>query len=69
MSEVTINVLPDNVMRTVFLSLAAAIVVFVGMLLLTTLHPWKTYHDEFQLEHDFKRRNCDRNTTVRPNIR
>jgi hypothetical protein len=36
----TINVLPDRVMRTVFLSLAAAIVVvFVGMLLLTTLHP------------------------------
>jgi hypothetical protein len=36
----TINVLPDHVvMRTVFLSLAAAIVVFVGMLLLITLHP------------------------------
>ena len=34
----TINVLPDHVMRTVFLSLTAAIVVFVGMLLLTTLH-------------------------------
>ena len=34
----TINVLPDHVMRTVFLSLAAAILVFVGMLLLTTLH-------------------------------
>ena len=33
-----INVLPDYVMRTVFLSLAVAIVVFVGMLLLTTLH-------------------------------
>ena len=32
-----INVLSDYVMRTVFLSLAAAIVVFVGMLLLTTL--------------------------------
>jgi hypothetical protein len=34
----TINVLPGYVMRTVFLSLAVAIVVFVGMLLLTTLH-------------------------------
>jgi hypothetical protein len=33
------NVLRDNVMRAVFLSLAAAFVVFVGMLLLTTLHP------------------------------
>ena len=28
----TINVLPDYVLRTVFLSLAVAIVVFVGML-------------------------------------
>ena len=35
----TINVLPDHVMRTVFFSLAAAIVVSVGMLLLTALHP------------------------------
>jgi hypothetical protein len=35
----TINVLPDRVMRTVFFSLVAAIVVSVGMLLLTTLHP------------------------------
>ena len=34
----TINVLPDHVMRTVFFSLAAAIVVSVGMLLLTALH-------------------------------
>ncbi len=31
------NVLPDYVIRTVFLSLASAIVVFVGMLLFTTL--------------------------------
>ena len=31
----TINDLPNYVMRAVFLSLAAAIVVFVGMLLLT----------------------------------
>lgn len=38
----TINVLPDCVMRTVFLSLAVAIFVFVGMLLLTTPHAWKT---------------------------
>jgi hypothetical protein len=36
---VRINVLPDHVMRTVFLSLTAAIFVFVGMLLVTTLHP------------------------------
>ena len=63
MSEVTINVLPDNVMRTVARQRKGV------MLLLITLYPWKTYHDEFQLEHDFKRRNCDRNTTVRPNIR
>ena len=35
----TINVLPDHVMRTVYFSLLAAIAVFVGMLLLTTLHP------------------------------
>ena len=35
----TINVLPDHVVRTVFFSPAAAIIVFVGMLLLTTLHP------------------------------
>ena len=35
----TTNVLPDYVMRTVFFSLTAAIAVFVGMLLLTTLHP------------------------------
>jgi hypothetical protein len=34
-----INVLPDHVMRTVFFSLIGAVVVFVGMLLLTTLHP------------------------------
>ena len=34
----TINVLPDHVMRTVFFSLTAAIVVSVGMLLLTALH-------------------------------
>ena len=31
----TINDLPNNAMRAVFFSLAAAIVVFVGMLLLT----------------------------------
>ena len=30
-----INNLPDYVMRAVFLSLAAAIVLFIGMLLLT----------------------------------
>jgi hypothetical protein len=35
----TINDLPSYVMRTVFLSLAAAIAVFVGMLLLTNAHP------------------------------
>jgi hypothetical protein len=35
---VTINDLPNYVMRAVYLSLAAAIVVFVGMLLLT-IHP------------------------------
>ncbi len=34
----TINNLPNYVMRAVYLSLAAAIVVFVGMLLLT-IHP------------------------------
>ncbi len=34
----TINVLPDHVMRTVFLSLTVALVVFVGTLLLTLLH-------------------------------
>ena len=34
----TINDLPNYVMRAVYLSLAAAIVVFVGMLLLT-IHP------------------------------
>ena len=34
----TNNDLPNYVMRAVFLSLAAAIVVFVGMLLLT-IHP------------------------------
>jgi hypothetical protein len=33
------NVLPDYVMRTVFFSLTGAIFVFVGMLLLTPLHP------------------------------
>ncbi len=35
----TINVVPDHVMRTVFFSLTAAIAVFVGMLLLTIMHP------------------------------
>jgi hypothetical protein len=35
----TINVLPDHVMGTVFLSLTAAIFALAGMLLLTTLHP------------------------------
>jgi hypothetical protein len=36
----TINVLPDHVMRMVFISLAAAIVVaFAGMLLVTALYP------------------------------
>jgi hypothetical protein len=35
----TIDVLRDHVMRTVLFSLAAALVVFVGMLLLTVLHP------------------------------
>ena len=35
----TTNVLPDHVIRTVFFSLPAAIVVFVGMWLLTTLYP------------------------------
>jgi len=34
-----INVHPDHVMQTVLFSLTAAIFVFVGMLLLTTLHP------------------------------
>jgi hypothetical protein len=34
----TINDLPDYAMRAVFIALAAAIVVFVGMLLLTN-HP------------------------------
>ncbi len=34
----TINDFPNYVMRAVYLSLAAAIVVFVGMLLLT-IHP------------------------------
>jgi hypothetical protein len=34
----TINVLPDRGMRTVFYYLAAVIVVFLGMLLLT-IHP------------------------------
>jgi hypothetical protein len=35
----TVNVLPDHVMRMVFISLGAAIVVaFAGMLLWTTLH-------------------------------
>ena len=34
-----INVLPDHVMRAVFFSLTSAIFVFVGVLLLTTLHP------------------------------
>jgi hypothetical protein len=33
----TINVLRDHMMQTVFFSLAAAIVVFIAMLLLTTL--------------------------------
>jgi hypothetical protein len=35
---VTVKDLPDYVMRAVFLSLAAAIVVVVGMLLLTAIH-------------------------------
>jgi hypothetical protein len=35
----TINILSDHVMRTAFYCLAAAIVVFGGMLVLTTLHP------------------------------
>jgi hypothetical protein len=35
---VTINDFPNYMMRAAFLSLAAAIVVFVGMLLLT-IHP------------------------------
>jgi len=35
----TIDVLRDHVMRTVLFSLAATLVVFVGMLLLTILHP------------------------------
>ena len=34
----TTNVLPDRVIRTVFFPLPAAIAVFVGMLLLTTLY-------------------------------
>jgi hypothetical protein len=34
-----INVFRDHVMRVVFFSLAAAIVVFVGMLLLTIHNP------------------------------
>jgi hypothetical protein len=38
LGDITINVLPGRVMRTVFLPLAAAIAVFVGMLLLTTLY-------------------------------
>ena len=33
-----INNLSDYVMRAVFLSLAAAIVLFIGMLLLLTIH-------------------------------
>ena len=33
-----INVLPDHMIRAVFLSLTAGIFVLVGMLLLTTLH-------------------------------
>jgi hypothetical protein len=33
----TINVLRDHMTQTVFFSLAAAIVVFIAMLLLTTL--------------------------------
>jgi hypothetical protein len=33
----TINVLRDHMMRTVFFSLAAAIIVFIAMLLLTTV--------------------------------
>ena len=38
----TANVLHDRVMRTVYFSLLAAIAVFVGMLLLTTLHRYET---------------------------
>ena len=34
----TTNVLPDRLTRTAFFSLPAAIAVFVGMLLLTTLY-------------------------------
>jgi hypothetical protein len=35
----TINALPEYVMRAAFVSLAAAAVVFVGLLLLTIMHP------------------------------
>jgi hypothetical protein len=35
----TVNVMHANVMLTVFFSLAAAIVVFEGILLLTMAHP------------------------------
>jgi hypothetical protein len=35
----TVNALPEYVMRAAFVSLAAAVVVFVGLLLLTTMHP------------------------------
>ena len=34
----TINVVPDHVTRIAFCSLADAVVVFVGMLLLITFH-------------------------------
>jgi len=35
----TSNVLRENAMRAVFFLIAAVFFVFVGMLLLTTLHP------------------------------
>ena len=35
----TVNALPEYVMRAAFVSLAAAVVVFVGLLLLTIMHP------------------------------
>jgi hypothetical protein len=34
----TINVLPDHVMRTVFFTLTVAVVASIAMLLVTTLH-------------------------------
>jgi hypothetical protein len=35
----TINALPEYMMRAAFVSLAPAVVVFVGLLLLTIMHP------------------------------